>query len=157
MGKREVHIVAVPKWVTIGLLVLVSAAMVSLLFYLSGKTYADGREPLRDLLLRAMQRGPISPNAVLASVMPAIANVLFFVPWGFVMFLVLDKPERSRGRTYLVTLVIGALFAAALEVWQTFLPTRVLAAPDAIADACGVLAGAVAGHLRKRIRIQFDY
>lgn len=157
MGKREVRTVVVPKWVTIALLLLVSAAMVVMLDYLSGKTYANGREPLRDLLLRVMQRGPITGNAILASIMPAIANILFFVPWGFLMFLALDSPERDRGRTYLIAVTVGTLFAVALEVWQTFLPTRVLTLPDTMADACGVFAGAVAGHLRKRVRIQFDY
>lgn len=157
MGKAELRIIRVPKWVTAVLLVLVSAAMLAMLFYLSGKAYANGHEPLRDLILRVMQRGPVSRNAVLASIMPAIANVLFFLPWGFLLFLAIDTPSRSRGRTYLVTVVAGALFAIAMQVWQTFLPTRVLAAPDAVADSFGALAGAIAGHLRKRMRVQFDY
>jgi VanZ family protein len=157
MGKSELRIIRVPKWVTAVLLVIVSAVMLAMLFYLSGKAYANGREPLRDLILRVMQRGPVSRNAVLASIMPAIANMLFFLPWGFLLFLAIDTPSRSRGRTYLITVVAGTLFAIAMQVWQTFLPTRVLAAPDAVADGFGALAGAIAGHVRKRMRVQFDY
>ena len=158
MGKREVRLIVVPKWVTIVLLIVVSAAMAALILYLSGKAYTNGREPLRDVLLRLMQRGEDIPrSAILASVMPSIANMLFFLPWGFLMFLAVDSPSRSRGKSYLVTIVSGALFAIAMEVWQGFLPTRVIGLPDTVANAFGALAGAMAGHLRKRVRAQFDY
>src|SRR6266516_6637879 len=106
MGKREVRMIVVPKWATAVLLIFVSAAMIALILYLSGKAYTNGREPLRDLLLRLMQRGgEISRNAVLASVMPSIANMLFFVPWGFLMFLAVDMPSRGRGKSYLITVI----------------------------------------------------
>ena len=158
MGKREVRMIVVPKWVTFILLIVVSAAMTALILYLSGKAYTNGREPLRDVLLRLMQRGGEVPrNAILASVMPSIANTLFFLPWGFLMFLAIDTPSRSRGKSYLITVIIGALFAIAMEVWQSFLPTRVIGLPDTVANAFGALAGAMAGHLRKRVRVQFDY
>ncbi len=158
MGKRELRMIVVPKWATVVLLIVVSAAMAALILYLSGKAYTNGREPLRDLLLRVMQRGGEIPrHAVLASVMPSIANILFFLPWGFLMFLAVDTPLRSRGKSYLITVIIGALFAIAMEVWQSFLPTRVVGLPDTIANAFGALAGAIVGHLRKRVRVQFDY
>src|SRR6185436_847043 len=124
MGKREVNVIRVPKWATCILLVLVSAGMVAMLAYLSGRAYTSGREPLRDLLLHVMQRGAdVTRNAILAGVMPSIANMLFFMPWGFLMFLALDTPSRARSRTYLITILIGALFAAAMQVTQSFLPT----------------------------------
>jgi len=158
MGKREVRVVVVPKWATVVLLVVVSGAMTTLILYLSGKAYTNGREPLRDLLLRLMQRGGEIPrHAILASVMPSIADMLFFLPWGFLMFLAVDMPSRGRGKSYLITVVVGALFAIALEVSQNFLPTRVIGLPDTIANSFGALGGAVAGHLRKRVRMQFDY
>jgi VanZ family protein len=99
----------------------------------------------------------VSRNAVLASIMPAIANMLFFLPWGFLLFLAIDSPSRSRGRTYAMTVIAGTLFAIGMQLWQTFLPTRVLAAADTVADGFGALAGAIAGHLRNRVRVQFDY
>lgn len=156
MGRREVRVVVVRKWMTIVLLVAVSSAMAAMLYYLSGKAYSSGAEPLRDLILRVMQRrGAVSRNVVLASMMPAIAGMLFFVPWGFLMFLALDVPAR-RGRAYFFTIITGALFAIGLQVWQSYLPTRVFALPDALANTCGAFAGAIAGHIRKRIRVQFD-
>ncbi|GAC1399851.1 MAG: hypothetical protein NVSMB68_15050 [Thermoanaerobaculia bacterium] len=157
MGKREVRVIVVRKWATVVLLVIVSGAMVAMLYYLSGKAYSNGREPLRDLILRLVQRDPVSSNAVLASIMPAIANILFFLPWGFLMFLALDVPSRNRARTYCITVVVGALFAVAMEVWQTFLPTPVLALPDTIARGTGALTGAMLAHVRKRVRLRFDY
>lgn len=158
MAKGEVRTIVVPKWVTIILLIAVSATMAALIVYLSGKAYTNGREPLRDLLLRLMQRGGDIPrSAIMASIMPSIANILFFVPWGFLMFLAVDTPSRSRGKSYLITVIVGMLFAIAIEVWQSFLPTRVIGLPDTIAYAVGALAGAMAGHLRKRVKVQFDY
>ena len=158
MAKGEVRTIVVPKWVTIILLIAVSAMMAAFVVYLSGKAYTNGREPLRDLLLRLMQRsGEIQRSAILASIMPSIANILFFMPWGFLMFLAVDTPSRSRGKTYLTTVIAGALFAVAIDVWQNFLPTRVIGLPDTIANGVGALAGAVAGHLRKRVRVWFDY
>lgn len=158
MGKAEVRTIVVPKWVTIILLIAVSATMAGLIVYLSGKAFTNGREPLRDLLLRLMQRGGEIPrSAIMASIMPSIANILFFVPWGFLMFLAVDTPSRSRGKSYLITVIAGALFAVAIDVWQDFLPTRVIGLPDTVANAVGALAGAMAGHLRKRVRVQFDY
>ena len=158
MAKGEVRTIVVPKWVTIILLIAVSATMAALIVYLSGKAYTNGREPLRDLLLRLMQRGGEIPrSAIVAGIMPSIANALFFVPWGFLMFLAVDTPSRSRMMSYVITVIAGALFAVALDVWQSFLPTRVIGLPDTIANAVGALAGAVAGHLRKRVRVQFDY
>lgn len=157
MGRRDVRTIVVRKWMTVILLIVVSAAMSGMLYYLSGKAYSSGREPLRDLIFRLMQRrGDVSRNAVLASVMPSIAGMLFFMPWGFLMFLALDRPER-RGRAYLFTILTGALFAIALQFWQSYLPTRVLGLPDAVANTCGAFAGAIVGHLRKRVRVQFDY
>lgn len=158
MGKGEVRTIVVPKWATTILLIAVSAAMAAFIVYLSGKAYTNGREPLRDLLLRLMQRhGEIPRSTILASIMPSIANILFFMPWGFLMFLAIDMPASGRGRSYLITVIAGALFAVTIDVWQTFLPTRVIDLPDTIANAVGAFAGAIAGHLRKRVRVQFDY
>ncbi|HEX9160344.1 MAG TPA: VanZ family protein [Thermoanaerobaculia bacterium] len=158
MDKRRVRVIVVRKWVTITLLVIVSAAMAALLYWLSGKAYATGREPFRELVVRLMQRTqPVSRNVVLASLMPVTANILFFLPWGFLLFLAIDSPSRPRSRAYLTTLIAGALFALSMELWQNFLPTRVTTVPDTAANTLGAVAGAAAGHLRKRIRIQFDY
>ncbi len=157
MGKREVQIIVIRKGTTFALLVLVSIAMSALLFYLSGKAYASGTEPLAELLLQVMYRQQsLTRNTVLAEVMPAVANILFFIPWGFLVFLLFDSPARARSRTYVMTVIAGAIFAATMGWWQSYLPTRVTGPLDAFANAAGTFAGALAGHLRKTVRFQFE-
>ena len=157
MGKREVHVVVIRKWVTLVLLVLVSAAMLALLYYLSGKAYANESHPVRDMLAAAFTGARPSRNAILAGLMPIIANGLLFVPWGFLTFLAIDKPARPRSRTYVLTCLGGVLFAAAVTVWQAYLPTRVTNPADIVANGLGAFAGAVFGHLRKTVHVQFEF
>ena len=159
MGKRQVHVVVVRKSVTVALLVLISAAMAGLLYFLSGRAYAADAHPVRDLLARALGSGPrtLSPDAILASLTPAIANMLLFVPWGFFAFIAIDTPSRPRRLTYLVTSLAAIVFALGMYVWQQYLPTRVTALPDTISNALGALAGAALGHARKSVRVRFDF
>lgn len=158
MGKREVRTVVVRKRMTVALLVLTSVAMCALLYYLSGKAYAGTSHPAGDLLGRIVRGGATpSRGALLAALMPIIANTLLFIPWGFLMFVALDSPARPRSHAYLVTFFAGLLFAVAMSVWQVFLPTRVTSPIDALANAAGALAGAMGGHLRKQVRVQFEY
>ena len=89
--------------------------------------------------------------------MPVIANILLFVPWGFLAFVALDSPQRPRRTTYLLTIIGALVVAVALSVWQEFLPTRVTSLPDALANAAGALAGAALGHARKGVRVRFDF
>ena len=157
MGKREVRTIVVSKRATALLLVLVSSAMIALVYWLSGKAVASGSEPLAELLLQLMYRQqPLNRNAVLAEVMPALANLLLFVPWGFLAFLILDSPARPRRQTYVMAVLAGAIFAAAMQSLQSFLPTRVSGPFDIVANTVGTFTGAVAGHLRKTVRFQFE-
>jgi len=158
MGKREVRIIVVRKYMTVALIVLVSGVMAALLFYLSGKAYTKEAEPVTQLLLTTMHRqSPITRDALLSGLMPVIANMLFFVPWGFLVFVLLDSPKRPRSRTYLLTVMAGAIFAVVMEIWQSFLPTRVTGIFDILSNILGVATGAVAGHVRKLVHVQFDY
>ena len=159
MGKRHVRVVVVRKGVTLVLLVLTSAAMAGLLYFLSGRAYAPDDHPLRDLLARALGSGrrTLSPDAVLASLTPAIANMLLFVPWGFFAFIAVDKPSRPRRLSYLATSLAAIVFALLMYAWQQYLPTRVTALPDTIANGMGALAGAALGHARKSVRVRFDF
>src|ERR1044071_4348694 len=110
MGKRQVHVIAVRKPVTFVLLVLTMAAMASLLYLLSGKAYAADTHPMREILARLLGsgRGPVSRDAVLAFLMPVIANILLFVPWGFLAFVMLDSPLRRRSVSYAITVVAAS-------------------------------------------------
>src|SRR5258708_7586706 len=106
MGKRDVRVVVVRKPVTIVLFVITSIAMVALVYILSGRAFAR------------VERSPIDVVALLA------ANILLFVPWGFLMFMALS-PKRPRAATYAMTVVAGALFALGVNAWQASLPTPV--------------------------------
>jgi len=129
MGKREVRIVVVPKWITAALLVITSAAMVALVVALSGRAYAAPALSIREL----------------------VASVLLFMPWGFLAFMFLDRRTRPRSRTYLLALIGGTIFAVSL------LPTRVMTTFDAVANVAGAIGGASLAHLRKSMRVRFDH
>ena len=156
MGKRQVRVIVVHKAVTVALLVLTTAAMAALLYFLSGRAYAAEEHPFREMLARLLgSHRPLSRDALLAFMMPVVANVLLFVPWGFLAFIACDAPSRPRSRSYLVTVAGALLFSALMYVWQRYLPTRVTALPDTFANALGALAGAALGHARKSVRVRF--
>jgi hypothetical protein len=159
MGKRHVHVIAVRKPVTFALLALTTALMLALLWALSGRAYAADRNPLWEMAARLFgaHREPVSRGALLAFLMPVIANVLLFVPWGFLAFVGLDSPRRSRRLSYLLTIAGALVVAGCMYVWQEFLPTRVTSPTDAFANGAGALAGAALGHARKGMRIRFDF
>ena len=159
MGKRQVRIVTVPKLVTFVALVLVTAALAALVYALSGKAYAADTDPMREILARLLGAGggPVSRSALLAFLMPITANVLLFVPWGFLAFVVLDSPARRRSVAYGIVFISALVLAAAMYIWQQFLPTRVTSLPDSVANAAGALAGAALGQARKDVRVRFDF
>jgi len=159
MGKREVRVIVVRKYASLALLILVSAGMAALLYFLSGKAYANDSHPVRDLLLSLIraQQQPMSRATLLAGLMPVIANILLFVPWGFLMFVFLDRPQRPRRRTYGMAILAGLFFAVAMQIWQLVLPTRVTGYTDALANAVGAFVGAAGGHLRKQLYVRFDF
>src|SRR5437773_962161 len=104
MGKSEVRVVIVRKWVTVMLLVVVSIAILALILFLSGRAYVRDRSPLLIILslIQRYDRGALTNSALLAALMPALANISLFVPWGFLMFLALDRRERPRLRSHVV-------------------------------------------------------
>lgn len=159
MGRRDVRVISVPKFVTVILLLLLSAGMAALIYALSGRAYANESHPIRDLLVRTMHADyrTVSRSWLLAVLMPVIANGLLFIPWGFLAFLALDRPSRPRRRTYALAVLGGVIFAAAIELWQFALPTRVTTAPDSIANGFGAFTGALLGHLRKQVRFRFQH
>jgi hypothetical protein len=156
MGKREIRIVQVPRWITVFLLVLVSAAMTTAIYLLSGHAYRrEGSFPEVLSVLRP-DRGSVSSTAVLASTAPAVADILFFIPWGVLAFLSFDRSGVPRSRVYAATVLVGVAFALALIAWQQSLPTRVTDWLDAPWNAVGCACGAALGHARKRVRIRFE-
>lgn len=159
MGKPQVHVIRVRKWATVTLLVLTSLAMMALIYLLSGKAYAAETHPFLAIVTRLLgssSQGPVSRDEVLAFLMPVIANGLLFVPFGFLTFLALDRPERPKKNSYATAVVGAILFAVTMFIWQQFLPTRVTALLDIIANAAGAFAGAALGHARKAVRVRFE-
>ena len=114
MGRRQVHIIRVRPPVTFALLALATAAMIALIYFLSGKAYAAETHPMRELLARLFGSGraPVSRDALLAFLLPVIANVMLFVPWGFLAFLSLDGRVESRRAAYVLTVIGAVVFSA---------------------------------------------
>lgn len=152
MGKREVRVIAVSPAMSVVLLIAVSAAMLSLVGFLSGRAYVSESYSL----LEALARRPSSREAWFAVSMPLIADVLLFVPWGFLLFIVADRPPLSRRQAYAVTFLAGLVFASSILVWQSFLPSRIITGVDAFAHALGALGGAGLAHLRRGVHIRFE-
>jgi hypothetical protein len=158
VGKTTIRTFRVARWVTIILLVVVSMAMAALIVFVSGRAYLRQQLTVPDIvsLVHRYDRGALSNDALLATMAPGIVDILFFMPWGALAFLAFDGGEQHRLRTYLLTLAVGATFALGLVAWQNALPTRVTGWEDAGWNMFGCLAGAVCGHLRKRVRVRFE-
>src|SRR3982751_5509712 len=94
-----------------------------------------------------------NPNGTKSStfaviVVPIVANVLLFVPWGFLLFIALYPIERPTMQTYVLTVLLRLSFPCGIEAWQYFLPSRVADVNDIIWNTLGTFGGAVLGHLR---------
>lgn len=157
MGKAEIRVVRVPRAVTLAGLVVLTAAMAALIYFLTGRAYLHGEHTsLADVIAIIRRYDVGTPSTTLiANFAPIITNILFFIPWGAMAFLSFDRARWPRIVTYLVTLAVGAAFASALVAWQTQLPTRVTGWTDAAWNLVGVAIGAIGGHLRKRVRVRF--
>jgi VanZ family protein len=151
MGKSDIRILHVPRWLTVFAWLVVSAAMAGTVYLLSGHAYA--RETSFSAIIAAI-RTSTSASSVLAAIAPATADILFFVPWGALAFLSLDRNRRRV--TYAVTIALGVAFALALMEWQSVLPTRITKGIDALWNVAGCISGAVLAHARKRVRIRFE-
>lgn len=159
MPHSSPRIITVRRRITILLLLLTTAAIAGLTLYASGKAYTKvDPEPFREIrvLTEKLAEGPVRTETVVALTMPIVLNILLFVPWGFLMFLALDRPERATLQTYLWTVLVAMAFSSLIEGWQYFLPTRVTDVNDIIWNGVGAFAGALFGHLRKRVRFAFE-
>ena len=158
VGKPEVRVIVIPRGVTVALLVLTTAVMVATLYLLSGRARLRDRMSVPEVvsLIRRYDQGSLGNVAMLASIAPAIADALFFLPWGALAFLSFDGSPERRGRTYALVAGLGVAFALVLAAWQEMLPTQVTGWDDVAWNTIGCLAGATAAHLRKRVRMRFE-
>ena len=151
--------VIIRKPLTVLLLLLVTVAIVAITIWMSGRSY-ENFEPIpfddvRYVVKRLAER-PISTHILALLVVPMIANLLMFVPWGFLMFITLYNVERPTLQTYVLTVLLGLSFTLGIEAWQYFLPSRVADINDVIWNSAGALVGALLGHARLRVRFEFE-
>lgn len=151
--------VLVKKPLTVVLLLLTTLTIIWITVWMAGKSY-ENFEPipfddLRYLAKRLSQR-PISTHILAVIVVPMIANVLLFVPWGFLMFITLYTIDRPTLQTYVLTILLGFSFTLGIEGWQYFLPSRVADINDVIWNTSGTILGAFLGHARLRVRFEFE-
>ena len=158
MGKPDLNTITVPRSVTASMLILASMAMAALIYFLTGRAVLHERASIADVvaIIRRYDSGSVPPSTLIAGLAPVITAILFFVPWGALAFLSFDRAGWRRVWTYAVTIAVGAAFALGLVAWQYRLPTRVTGWNDAAWNVAGVFLGAVAGHLRKRVRFRFQ-
>lgn len=142
---------------TVAMWIAVSAAMALTVRALSGRAY-ERDTPLADIaaVVARYGSGSATSTAVLVMLAPAVADILFFVPWGAVAFLSLDSQHHSQRMTYSAVFALGAAFALALLAWQVVLPMRITGGVDALWNVVGCASGAALGQARKRVRIRFE-
>ena len=151
--------VIIRKPLTVLLLAITTLAIVGVTIWLSGKSYENFEPiPFDDLryLARRLAARPISTHMLAVIVVPMIANVLLFVPWGFFAFITLYTVDRPTMQTYVLTILLGFSFTLGIEAWQYFLPSRVADINDVIWNTSGTILGALLGHARLRVRFEFE-
>ncbi len=156
MGVRNIRI---SRWATFALLLLATVAIIAMTLWTSGKSYTKvDPTPFDDIRLIADRLGtrPISTHILAVIIVPIIGNILLFVPWGFLIFISFYSVERPTVQTYVMTILLGLTFTLAIEGWQYFLPSRVVDVNDVIWNTGGTFLGAVLGHMRLRVRFQFE-
>lgn len=151
--------VLIKKPVTLLLLIGVTLAITTITVWMGGKSYENFDPiPFDDLKNLAQRLGnrPISTHILAVIVMPMIANVLLFVPWGFLLFISLYTVDRPTLQTYILTILLAFSFSLGIEGWQYFLPSRVADINDVIWNTLGGMLGALLGHARLRVRLEFE-
>jgi glycopeptide antibiotics resistance protein len=151
--------ITIRRPLTIVLFLLTTIAIVAVTVRMAGKSYSNldpiPFEEVRHLWHR-VETKPVATHVLALVVVPIIANVLLFVPWGFLLFISLYTENRPTIQTYVLTVFTGLTFTCAIEAWQYFLPSRVADVNDVIWNTVGAFTGAVLGHLRQRVRFEFE-
>ena len=151
--------IVIRRPVTIALLLIVTIVILGVTLWMSGKTYSKiDPIPFEDLrhLARRIAHRPVSMRILSLIIVPIIANILLFIPFGFLLFIALYTLDRPTVQTYVLTLLLALTFACVIEAWQYFLPDRVADINDIIWNTTGTFFGAILAHLRMRLRFEFD-
>jgi glycopeptide antibiotics resistance protein len=156
---RSVRTVTIGRVTSLVMLVFVTVMIGTITLWFTGKAYTKvDPVPFRSIrqLMTRLDEGPISFPAMVQILSPMFFNALLFMPWGFLMFAVLDTPQRRVPQSYLLTVLIAFGLSGAIEATQYFLPTRVTDINDVIWNVVGAFLGAAVGHLHRRVRISFE-
>jgi VanZ family protein len=151
--------ITIRKALTVLLLLLATGAIVAATVLSSGANYTKVEPlPFDELrhLARRIEHKPVSTHILAVILVPIIGNVLLFVPWGFFTFITFYSVERATIQTYILTILLGFSFTLAIEGWQYFLPSRVADVNDVIWNTVGTIFGAILGHMRLRVRFEFE-
>ncbi len=153
------RVIRIGRPATVALLLIATLAIIVITIWAAGKSYTKVDplpfDELRKLARRVADR-PVSTQILAVIIVPIVGNVLLFVPWGFLLFITLYSVERPTVQTYVLTILLGVSFTLAIEAWQYFLPSRVADVNDVILNSIGTLLGAFLGHLRLRVRVEFE-
>lgn len=147
------------KPITLLIFGLVTLTIIGITVWMSGRSYANlDPIPFDDIryLARRLAHRPVSTHILAVLVVPMVANVMLFVPWGFFLFIMLYTIERPTLQTYVLTILLGLSFSLIIEGWQYFLPSRVADVNDVIWNTSGTALGALLGHARLRVRFEFE-
>ena len=120
--------VTIKRPITWLLLIATTITIVVLTVIVAGKSYTKiDPIPFEDLrhLAHRVEHRPISTQILSLILVPIIGNILLFLPWGFLAFISFYTVDRPTVQTYVLTILLGLTFSAAIEAWQYFLPTRV--------------------------------
>ncbi len=151
--------IVVPRFVTILALLAVTAVIIAVTVASKGASYTKvDPHPFDDLqrISRVVERRQVTTQVLAVIIVPIIGNILLFVPWGLLMFISLYTVERPTVQTYVLTILLGFTFTLGIEAWQYFLPSRVADINDVIWNTLGTVLGAILGHLRLRVRFEFQ-
>ena len=153
------HEIVIRRPFTIALLFIATVAIAAITILSSGRSYSSLQPiPFDDIGYLAHRLGerPISTQILAIMVVPIIGNILLFVPWGMLTFIALYTVKRPTIQAYVLTTLLGLSFTLGIEAYQYFLPSRVADVNDVIWNTAGTMAGALIGHLRLRVRFDFQ-
>lgn len=151
--------IVIRKPFTVVLLFLATTLIIAVTVWMAGKSYENlNPTPFGDVkyLAHRLSVRPISTQILAVLVVPMIANVLLFVPWGLLTFITFYSIDRPTMQTYVLTILLGFSFSLGIEAWQYFLPSRVADINDVIWNTAGTILGAMLGHARLRVRFEFE-
>jgi glycopeptide antibiotics resistance protein len=154
-----VRTITVHRGITVVLLMLATIVIALITLWMSGKSYSKiDPVPFEDIrhLAERLEHRQIPTQILAVIIVPIVANILLFVPWGFLLFTALHTEDRPTIQIYVLTILLGLTFTLGIEAYQYFLPSRVADINDVIYNTSGTMFGAMLGHLRARVRFDFE-